>query len=165
MVVLNRPKEQLAKQISWKVLAKHQDNLFQLEAILFGCAGFLDSQKDEYSQQLKKEFDFLRHKYSLNVLGKKLWKFLRLRPANFPTVRIAQLAALFQNTGAFYRWFSNQADEILLKSLRISPSEYWRMHYSIGTEIDKLVSRLVAQSFTSSQIEVPIDLRDDRIMA
>lgn len=134
MKVNAEPFEQLAKRTPWKVLSKHQDNLFQLEAILFGNAGFLANPKDEYSEQLKKEYDFLQHKYELKPLNQKLWKFLRLRPANFPPVRIAQLAALLQNTGAFFRWFSNQTNQAQIQALSISPSAYWKTHYNFGPE-------------------------------
>ncbi|MBI1287604.1 MAG: DUF2851 family protein [Flavobacteriales bacterium] len=134
MKVNAEPFEELGKRTSWKVLAKHQDNPFQLEAILFGNAGFLESPKDDHQRQLKKEFDFLRHKYGLQPMDKSRWKFLRLRPANFPTVRIAQLAALFHQTGAFYRWFSQQEEKVNPQLLKVNPSEYWRTHYNFGSE-------------------------------
>lgn len=134
MKVNAQPFEQLAKRTNWKVLSKHQDNALQLEAVLFGNAGFLKNPGDEYSEQLKKEYDFLKHKYDLNPLDENLWKFLRLRPANFPTVRIAQLAALFQQTGGFFRWFSQQTESISLKTIQVSPSDYWNTHYSFGKE-------------------------------
>ena len=142
MKVNAEPFEQLAKQTSWKVLSKHRDSLFQLEAILFGNAGFLENPKDEYSEQLKKEYGFLQHKYDLKPLDEKVWKFLRLRPANFATVRIAQLAALFQTTGALYRWFSNQTNDVQLKPLGVLPSEYWKTHYSFGAESSSKLKRI-----------------------
>ena len=142
MKVNAEPFEQLARQTPWKVLSKHQDNLFQLEAILFGSAGLVENPKDEYSEQLKKEYGFLQHKYDLKPLDEKLWKFLRLRPANFATVRIAQLAGLFQKTGAFYRWFSNQTNDVQIKSLGIFPSEYWKTHYSFGAESNSKSKRI-----------------------
>ncbi len=133
MKVNAEPFEELAKRTPWKVLAKHRDNLFQLEAILFGNAGFLVSSKDDYQKQLKQEFDFLKHKYDLQPMELKRWKFLRLRPANFPTVRIAQLAALFHSIGAFYRWFSEQPQKIDLRVLQVHSSSYWSTHYHFGT--------------------------------
>ena len=142
MKVNTEPFEQLAKQTSWKMLAKHQDNLFQLEAILFGNAGFLKNPKDDYSQQLRKEFAFLQHKYKLKPMDEKLWKFMRLRPANFPTIRISQLASLFQKTGAFYAWFSNQPEKVQFQNLLVSPSEYWETHYNFGTESTKKSKRI-----------------------
>lgn len=134
MKVNAEPFEQLAKSTSWKILVKHQDNLFQLEAILFGNAGLLEAPKDEYQRQLKKEYDFLQHKYSMQPMEKEQWKFLRLRPANFPTVRIAQLAALFHRTGAFFRWFSGQTDTVQMQDLAVSTSAYWVTHYNFGKE-------------------------------
>jgi hypothetical protein len=132
MKVNAEPFEQLAKRLDWKVLSKHQDNVFQLEALLFGAAGFLDNPKDDYQRQLKKEFEFLSYKYNLNSLDASVWKFLRLRPANFPTVRMAQLAALFHATGAFFRWFSNQPD-VKVGQLMCEPSAYWKTHYNFGS--------------------------------
>jgi hypothetical protein len=127
------PFEHLAARTPWKVLAKHQDDLFQLEAILFGNAGFLTSPTDDYQHALQKEYDFLRHKYSLEPMDQKQWKFLRLRPANFPTLRLAQAAALFHSIGAFFRWFSGQGAQLDLKSLMVEPSDYWKTHYTFGS--------------------------------
>lgn len=126
--------EQLAKTTPWKILAKHQDNPMQLEAILFGNAGMLDvTPMDDHQKKLKKEYDFLKHKYGLEPINPVLWKFLRLRPANFPTIRIAQLAALFHTTGRLFSWFSNN-DARSFSELNIEPSIYWKTHYRFGTE-------------------------------
>lgn len=134
MKVNAQPFQQLAKQTPWKVLAKHQDNCFQLEAILFGNAGFLENLTDSYAHQLQKEYAFLQHKYGLKPLDKSQWKFLRLRPANFPTVRLAQLAALFHKTGPFYHWFTNQRHVQNHAALQVEPSSYWQTHYTFGTK-------------------------------
>lgn len=133
MKVNAEPFEQLAAQTPWKVLAKHSNDLFQLEAILFGNAGFLSSPTDDYQKTLQKEYDFLRHKYSLEPMDQKQWKFLRLRPANFPTLRLAQAAALFHSIGAFFHWFSGQGSQIDLKALLVQPSDYWKTHYKFGS--------------------------------
>lgn len=173
MKVNAEPFEELAKLTSWKVLTKHQDNLFQLEAILFGNAGFLESPKDDYQRKLKQEFDFLKHKYGLVPMEMKRWKFLRLRPANFPTVRIAQLAALFHATGAFYRWFSGQPEKIELQKLKVHPSSYWKTHYNFGTESasrskqlgssmaqNMLVNAVAPFLFVTAQREAKPELQD-----
>ena len=77
------------------ILAKHKNNPLQIEALLFGQAGFLEAEfLDGYPQTLKKEYGFLRKKYSLTPVENHLWKFLRMRPQNFPTIRLAQFAAL-----------------------------------------------------------------------
>ncbi|MBL4585501.1 MAG: DUF2851 family protein [Flavobacteriales bacterium] len=127
--------EQLAKATPWKILAKHQNDPLQLEAILFGNAGMLNEDpKDRHQQKLKREYDFLKHKYDLQPMDPVLWKFLRLRPANFPTVRIAQLASLFCSIGPFLKWFSIQNVANNLSVLKVAPSTYWKTHYQFGKE-------------------------------
>lgn len=173
MKVNAEPFELLARNTPWKVLSKHQDNLFQLEAVLFGNAGFLESPKDDHQYRLKAEYDFLKHKYDLQPIDPKLWKFLRLRPANFPTLRIAQLAALFQRTGAFLNWFSRPQMHLELEALRVTPSDYWRTHYSFGVETKRsakqigaaMAQQLVINSvvpflFVTAQREARPELRD-----
>jgi hypothetical protein len=125
------PFELLAKNLPIHVLLKHQENLFQLEALLFGTAGFLDEPlKDEYPRALQNEYEFLRVKYKLIPLQKELWKFLRLRPANFPTVRLWQFAMLIHRSPALFtdpiRF--NKVEE-LTKAISYPPGEYWSVHY------------------------------------
>lgn len=89
------PMEILARNLPLSIAAKHSDNLLQLEALLFGQAGMLDTSVhifDEYYQQLCREYYFLAHKYDLRPMRRDLWKFARTRPQNFPTRRIALLA-------------------------------------------------------------------------
>ena len=104
------PFELLAKAVPLSVLAKHKNDLFQLEALLFGCAGLLNEELvgDDYFLELRKEFSFLYKKYKLKTVEGHLWKFLRLRPVNFPTIRIAQFAKLIhQSTALFSRLRNN----------------------------------------------------------
>lgn len=125
----------LAKNIPLKIVEKHR-HLFVIEALLFGQAGFLvDEKDDEYFQRLKKEYRFLQSKFNLKPLDKSLWKLLRLRPANFPTLRIAQLAQLLSNEP---RMFSKVLAIDSVKELQqlfsiIAPS-YWNNHYQFGVE-------------------------------
>jgi hypothetical protein len=124
--------EQLGRTIPWKVLAKHQNSLGQLEAILFGVSGLLSNTGDEYQKGLIKEFSFLQHKYGLGVLDNSRWKFLRLRPSNFPTIRIAQLAALIHHIGPLLNWFSSFNPNQDFRKLKVHPSTYWETHYTFG---------------------------------
>lgn len=133
------PFEQLAKSIPHEILGKHKNNLFQLEALLFGQSGLAFSA-DDYGEKLKKEYDFLAHKYSLKPINGASWKFLRLRPANFPTVRIAQFAALVHQSSHLFSVIIEQKDLNKLKSyLDVSASEYWDTHFQFGQSSKKSV--------------------------
>ncbi|MBK7856519.1 MAG: DUF2851 family protein [Bacteroidetes bacterium] len=128
------PFELLAKSIPLSVLAKHKNNLQQIEAILFGMAGMLDSDcTDDYFLSLKKEYHFLKSKFRLTSIDKSIWKFLRLRPANFPTIRISQFATLIHNsTHLFSRILEIKKPDELHDLLNVSASAYWNNHYTFG---------------------------------
>lgn len=124
--------QKLAVALPFKVLQKHRHQPFQIEALFFGQAGFLTpASEDVYLQQLAKEFQYLKHKHQLPTsLQPADWNFLRLRPANFPTVRLAQVAALFS---AREHWFAAFLETKTLKQwesfLTALPSKYWQEHY------------------------------------
>ncbi|MDE5424288.1 DUF2851 family protein [Ancylomarina sp. DW003] len=139
MNVNSEPFEQLARSIPLKVLAKHKDSLFQIEAILFGQAGFLDDQisDDKYYLDLQSEYKFLKGKFKLMPIKKEQWKFMRLHPLNFPTVRIAQLATLiYQSQSLFSKLI--QIDNLLdfYPLLQVKASAYWETHYKFGEIAD-----------------------------
>ena len=123
--------ELLGLSLPYKILQKHRDQVFQLEALLFGMAGLLDLgfEKDVYWRSLQREFLFLKHKYRLKPKMRPFeWKFLRMRPANFPTVRIAQLAGILHNTPSILNWILNEFNS----SQVFMVSEYWTRHYTFG---------------------------------
>lgn len=127
-----QPFELLAKSLPYKYLAKHRDNLLQLEAMLFGQAGMLNDllSEDEYYASLKKEYAFLRKKFSLKPIGEHLWKFLRLRPSNFPTLRIAQFGVLIhQSERIFSKLLHCKTMEEVYALFSVSASTYWDNHY------------------------------------
>jgi hypothetical protein len=122
---------QLAKSLPVKVWAKHQYDRLQIEALLFGQAGFLhDKWSDEYPNQLRKEYNYLRRLHQLEPMEKHVWKFLRLRPSNFPTVRLAQLGGLMSKEVKF---FSQLLESKSIKSIHrffdTNVSAYWDTHY------------------------------------
>ena len=126
--------ETWAKVIPLRAVDKHRDNLFQVEAIFFGQAGILaDPEGDEYYMKLKREYEYLAHKFGLTPMDVTRWRFLRLRPNNFPHVRIAQLASLYHRT---YGLLSQLMEKETLKDvrdlLRGGTSEYWLTHYTFG---------------------------------
>ncbi|MGQ7867954.1 DUF2851 family protein [Sunxiuqinia sp. sy24] len=126
------PFELLARALPIQILAKHKNDLFQLEALLFGTAGLLNEQLlgDDYFLSLRKEYVFLYKKYRLKPIEAYLWKFLRLRPVNFPTVRLAQFAALVHHSSAL---FSNLVEKDNMSEIRelfrVQASDYWDTHY------------------------------------
>ncbi|MDY6799940.1 MAG: DUF2851 family protein [Bacteroidota bacterium] len=130
------PFELLAKSIPLKVLAKHKNNIMQTEALLFGQAGFLNEEAgDDYFLKLKSEYQFLRHKFNLKPIEKHLWKFLRSRPGNFPTIRLAQFAALiFQSKSLFSKIMETQDVQKIKQMLQAKPSEYWDNHYHFNKQ-------------------------------
>jgi hypothetical protein len=128
------PFEMLAKSIPLSILRKYVRSLSDLEALLFGQAGLLDQQfTEEYPLKLKYEYAHLRSKHSLEPIDPSLWKFLRLRPSNFPTIRIAQLAAmLYGERDLFSLILRHEDPESLRKPFGIKASEYWSTHYVFG---------------------------------
>lgn len=126
------PFELLAKSLPLQILSKHKNDLFQIEALLFGQSGLLNEALlgDDYFLALRKEYSFLYKKYSLAGIESHLWKFMRLRPINFPTVRIAQLAQLIHRSSAlFSRILETEKMDELRKLFEVSASEYWDTHY------------------------------------
>lgn len=141
---------QLAKALPYKLIRKHRTKVEQVEALLFGQAGFLMAKtKDEYLTQLYNEFEFLTKKYNLtqNQLHPSQWKFLRLRPANFPSLRIAQFAALLsikENIFSTLLEIENYRD---LESLfRVQTSPYWKQHYRFSKPVSGAVPELGTDS-------------------
>ena len=134
--VNSQPFELLAKSLPQNILAKHKDNLLQLEALLFGQAGFLSGKLvDEHQQSLQNEYRFLQTKYTLKSIEASQWKFLRLRPENFPHVRLAQFAKLTQNSSKlFSKIIETEKIDELRTFFKCEVSDYWQKHYIFGKE-------------------------------
>ena len=130
------PFEQLARSFDLNILWKIGNNLNQIEALLFGQAGMLQSSGgDEYYQSLKTEYHHLANKYKLQPISTVSWKFARMRPANFPTIRIAQLAALlFHHRYLFSKILEANDIKEISKILKVSTSDYWDDHYRFNTD-------------------------------
>ena len=131
LVINKLPFELLAQSLDLKIIAKHRDNEMQIAAFIFGQAGLLETDfKDEYPLLLKKEYQFLKQKYQLIPIKKASWKFLRLRPQNFPTIRLAQFAKLlFQETHLFSRMLSAESINDIEKIFSIQLPAYWETHF------------------------------------
>lgn len=127
----------LAESLPYKILRKYSSSCFQVEALLFGMAGFLEGDLDEYGSKLKVEFDFLAAKHNLKdkVLNSSQWKFMRTRPANFPTVRLSQLTALMSQSKGLFATMTSASDyKMLVSFFEAKPSIYWQKHYHFNKE-------------------------------
>ncbi len=129
------PFEMVARSLPQSVLARHHDSLFQIEALLFGQAGLLGDElfADDYYLDLRKEYTFLALKYGLKPIAGHLWKFMRMHPANFPTIRLAQFAALIHHSKGLFSSVIEAANLDELKQLfSLTASQYWDDHYSFN---------------------------------
>lgn len=123
----------LASIIPHKILAKYSNRLDQIEALLFGTAGLILNQEDEYAKKLKKEFLYLQKLHGISsVLNIAEWKFSRMRPANFPTIRLAQVAALLQKNPNLFQSLIQSSPKDIYRIFDISASSYWESHSKFG---------------------------------
>ncbi len=133
----------LAKSLPLMLILKNCRNVVQLEALLFGQSGLLKDLtcQDDYIEVLKREYAFLQQKYRLQPMDGKEWRLLRLRPDNFPYIRIAQLAALFYKRRQLFSQLLESPDVVSLMQLfdAVEVSDYWKCHYIPGeTHVSKL---------------------------
>ena len=129
--------KQVARSLPISILSKHKHNLLQLEALLFGQAGLLEEElEDKYANMLQKEFRFYQKKYSLKPVYGELF-FLRMRPANFPTIRLAQLAKLiFESEHLFSKIKATSSVNEVKEILNLTANDYWHYHYVFDRETD-----------------------------
>lgn len=132
--VNNEPFEHLARKVPYTIIQKHRDQQIQVEALLFGMAGMLEEHYDEsYPRQLQNEFKALRKKIDTIPLEKHIWKYHRLRPPNFPDMRIAQFAGLTgRREKLFSELFEIDVHQDLHELLDAPVSKYWNEHYRMG---------------------------------
>ena len=145
------PFELLAKSLPSIVLGKHKSSLLQIEALLFGQAGMLfEHFSDKYPQQLQNEYAFLKQKFKLQPLEKHLWKYLRLRPINFPSIRIAQFSNLiYSSSHMFSKILDLENGFELKKMMNISVSEYWESHFMLDRDSSKKSKHLGEDSINN----------------
>ncbi|MBS0011098.1 MAG: DUF2851 family protein [Bacteroidales bacterium] len=130
----------LASCTPLRIIRKHADNRMQVEALLYGQAGMLETGVfeneiyDEYYSALRNEYRILRQKYSLRPIDPWMWKYHRLRPANFPTIRISQLAGLLCSGKSLFGMLKESKNPVELAGIfRSEASAYWDRHYVFGT--------------------------------
>lgn len=123
--------ERLARLLPLRILRKHLDNKVQIEALFFGCAGFLEQSFNEsYPVLLQREFKILKSKFNLTTMPTVYWKFLRLRPPNFPTIRLAQMASMVCNgENMFSKLLIANDLEPVRNLFNVEVNEYWDTHF------------------------------------
>jgi hypothetical protein len=122
---------EIAQRLPYAILLKYRDQHTQLESLLFGITGLLISEKplqDGYYQALREEWHFLRKKHKLAFEGMPALRFSRMRPASFPTLRLAQLASLIMRWPQLTDLLQETHFLLFLEDV-IAPSPYWRTHY------------------------------------
>jgi len=147
------PFESLARATPYVLIRKNRNELHKIEALLFGQAGMLEANfDDEYFVELKREYRFLAKKYKLKSQLPVSWKFARMRPVGFPTIRIAQMAKiLYQNDRLFSRIIFENDTKVLKSIFKVKPSSYWENHYRFGKEA-KFMEKNVGESFLDQLI-------------
>ena len=150
--------EEWARSFTLNTAGRHRDNLFQIEALFMGQAGLLDpgalppryreaAMADSEFVRLGREYAFLAHKYGLHPICHRMWRFLRLRPQNFPHIRIAQLARLyFDRRLSLSALVECDTAEGVAALLQTRATPYWQTHYAFGVESAPSAKRLTAQS-------------------
>jgi len=128
------PFEMLARSLPYQVLARHAHNPMQVEALIFGQSGLLsDEYTEPWPQELYAEYAFLRKKYNLTPLAPHLWRFMRLRPVNFPTVRLAQFSSLISGQSSLLsQMLACETIGQMEQLFDITGSGYWDAHYHFG---------------------------------
>lgn len=137
--------DEWARRMPFRAVDKHADNLQQIEALFFGQAGLLEEDSvptyykealasDGYFQTLRREYAFLAHKFDLRPMDYTTWRLLGMRPANFPHVRLAQLAMLYHERRISVSKLLAATDKFsLTELLRVGTSPYWDTHYTFAS--------------------------------
>lgn len=144
----------LAISLPVNILARHKENLFQIEALLFGQAGMLDKDFNEpYPAKLREEYQYLRGKYQLHPVPVHLWRYMRMRPSNFPTVRIAQFAVLVHRSlHLFARIVEKSIASEILPLLQVTASQYWNTHYRLDEPQERNYAKVLGTASVENLI-------------
>jgi hypothetical protein len=153
--------ERLAKSLPLKYILKHQDSEKQVEALFLGQAGLLekDNIEDEYYLALQQEYRFLQKKYSLQALESHLFKNLRIRPNNFPHIKIVQLAGFIRQGQSLFTQILKATQLSDFHTLFASDvSEYWKNHYQFEKPSNKKSKQLGGSAISILLINTVVPL-------
>ncbi|HFS67126.1 MAG TPA: DUF2851 family protein [Flavobacteriia bacterium] len=140
---------QIANAIPFNLVRKTSQNLLQLEALFFGVSNLLDTEiNTKYHQNLVKEYQFIKNKFALQKVPYNIYpKFFRLRPPNFPTIRLAQLANLYHhNTNLFSNLMQTNTLLDFYSFLSVGVSSFWETHYTFDS-ISKKNQKKLTKNF------------------
>ena len=142
--VNGEPFLQLATSMDFSVVRKERFDLEQLTALFFGQAGFLEEDLEEhYHQQLKEKYRYLKHKHKLNSISKNAFQFFRMRPQNFPTIRIAQLASLlYTHQNLFSKLMNINKKEDFYDLFSFEVDAFWKTHFTFESDSKKSPKKL-----------------------
>ena len=144
----------LARLLDFKIYRKCSSNLRQLECLLYGVSGLLENKifNDPYTQSLKEEFQFLKRKYKIGDTISVTPEFMGVRPLNFPTIRLSQLAVLYHTHRAiFSKIMEAKYLSEIQELLDVQASPYWNNHYTFGNP-SKFRAKRLSRSFRQSLI-------------
>jgi hypothetical protein len=135
---------QMACSLDFGIVKKEQQDVFRLESLFFGELGMLNENSEgKYAQALRKEYKFQSKKYRLRSIGLSSVQYFRLRPANFPTIRISQLANLFSMyQNVFSKLMALENREDFYQFFGVSTSKFWNTHYTFDKESKPRVKKL-----------------------
>lgn len=134
----------LSQTLDFSIIRKIQNNVLQMESLLFGQLGLLENDSaDAYFKNLKKEYDYLKHKFDLSSKGIQKPDFFKLRPSNFPTIRLSQFANLYgEHQNVFSKIIEASTSKEIYAIFEISASTYWNNHFTFGKESKKSIKKL-----------------------
>jgi len=162
--------EEWARCVPLQAVAHHRDDLFQVEAIFMGQAGLLDiaavperyrdeAEREGYFPRMRNEYLYLQHKFGMQPMSYERWRFLRLRPQNFPHIRISQLATLYHGRRAgLSQLLECETVEQLSELLATSVTPYWETHYTFGSTSCRTQKHLSAASLNLLMVNTAIPM-------
>lgn len=158
--VNRQPAEWLLNEIKTRKILQVNDSSFINETILLGTAGFLDENADQMNHQMVKEYSHQKRKWQLNALNAFIWKFGGIRPAQYPTVRLVQTAAISGSISSLFQFFIfSETKEIRDKLNLVHTSDYWKSHYAPGKESRKSYAKIGQSQIDLILINVVSPLR------
>ncbi len=155
--------ELLSRNLPYRYVLKHKDSRLQIYALVFGQAGLLEQPpevRDDYFETLQSEYDYLKYKYGLTPIPVKVWNLLRLRPQNFPCVRLAQLSECLYRMPELIELLLNDTDVSLLRGVSLfEPADYWKSHLHFGRASPTRPRKIGQQAFNLLTVNVVVPVR------